>query len=634
MKASKTAKSDAQTRKAAPPEGPRFVVGIDLGTTHTALAYAPIGDETKVEVLALPQLVTASSIEPRPLLPSFLYFAHESEGALKLPWNEGRTFAVGEYARTRASEAPNRVVSSAKSWLCHPTIDRRAPNLPASTAGGPDDVEKISPVEASFRILEHITEVWDRAFPDAPLAAQEVVLTVPASFDAGARELTAEAAMAAGLDKVTLLEEPQAALYAWIADAGEGWRKRIKVGDVILVVDVGGGTTDFSAIVATERDGSLELHRVAVGDHILLGGDNMDLALAHLVRTRLEQEGKEVDKFQFASLVYACRSAKERLLVDESLPKVPISIASRGSKLLGGGLRAELTREEVQRTLVDGFFPRTEAAARPVARPRTALTQMGLPYASDAGVTRHLAAFLGKQHEALEKLLPGKATTKSAEAPAMLAPTALLFNGGVMKSSVLRDRLITTLDGWLTDAGAPPVRALEGADLDLAVARGAAAFGLARRGKGLRIRGGTARAYYVGIESSMPAVPGLEPPMTALCVAPFGMEEGTQVDLTHELGAVVGEPVRFRFFGSSVRREDRPGTEIERIKPDELDELAPVEVTLPAAGRRPGDVVEVRLRSRITEIGTLELEAVPTKVLREGERFKVELSIREHNDQV
>ncbi len=597
----------------------KYVVGIDLGTTHTAIASARLDEEKpEVEVLSLPQLVSTSSVDARPLLPSFLYFAHESEGAMKLPWNEDRRFAVGEYARARAIEAPTRVVSSAKSWLCHPTVDRRGPILPAAA---PDDVEKISPVEASFRLLEHVTECWDQAHPDAPLVEQEVVLTVPASFDAAARELTAEAAMAAGLENLTLLEEPQAALYSWIAKSGDGWRKNVKVGDVILVVDVGGGTTDFSAIVASDKDGSLEMHRVAVGDHILLGGDNMDLALAHLVGRRLEESGKEVDKIQFASLTHACRAAKERLFVDGKVNKVPIAVASRGSKLLGGGLKEEVTREEVMKLVVEGFFPSVAADARPAARARTALTQMGLPYASDAAITKHMAAFLARQLDAVESNAKGGAR--------MLRPTALLFNGGVMKAAALRERLVTTLNGWLAEAGAPPVRILEGADLDLAVARGAAAFGLAKRGRGLRIRGGTARAYYVGIESSVPAVPGLPPPMTALCVAPFGMEEGTVVELpAHELGAVVGEPVQFRFFGSSTRRADVAGTTVERIRPEELEELPAVAVTLPAKGRHAGEVVEVRLRSHVTEIGTLELEAVPTKALQADERFKVELSLR------
>ncbi len=324
---------------------PRYIIGIDLGTTHCALAFAPLSDgpaaETStVSVFPVPQLVTQSALEARSLLPSYVYFAHESEGALALPWDKERTFAVGEHARTRGVESPARVIQSAKSWLSHPGIDRRAPALPL---GAPDDVEKVSPVEASFRYLEHLGEAWDREIaegdPSRAFAQQEVVITVPASFDAGARELTAEAAGAAGVENLTLLEEPQAALYAWIDGHGDAWRKQVRLGDVILVVDVGGGTTDFSAMVAVDRDGALELARVAVGDHILLGGDNMDLALAHLARAKLEEQGKEVDAWQMTALTFACRSAKEALLGDDAPASYPISVAARGSRLLGGGLR-------------------------------------------------------------------------------------------------------------------------------------------------------------------------------------------------------------------------------------------------------------------------------------------------------
>jgi hypothetical protein len=615
---------------------PRYVIGIDLGTTHTALAYAELATDKPAhpEIAPIPQLVAQGTIEPRPLLPSFLYLAHESEGPQALPWDASRPFAVGEHARARGADTPARLVASAKSWLSHGGVDRRGPTLPV---GAPEDVEKISPVEASWRYLEHLGEAWDHRFakddPDLAFSKQEVVLTVPASFDASARDLTVEAAVAAGIEDVTLLEEPQAALYAWIDGHGDGWRKEIRVGDVILVVDVGGGTTDFSAIAALEKDGSLELTRVAVGDHILLGGDNMDLALAHLVRQKLEADGKEVDRWQMTALTHACRVAKERLLSDAKLKSAAVAIASRGSKLLGGGLRSELTREEVERSLVDGFFPEVPGSARPVARARAGLTQLGLPYASDPAITKHLAAFLGRQAGATAKLegfVPAPRKGDAGDrAPKLLHPTAVLFNGGVMKGAPLRDRLVTTLNAWLADDGAPPVRVLAGADLDLAVARGAATYGLARHGRGIRIRGGTARAYYVGIESAMPAVPGIEPPITALCLAPFGMEEGTEAKLPpHELGVVVGEPVRFRFFGSSVRREDAAGAEIERWKEGELEELAPFEVTLPAEGRREGDVVPVRLAARVTEVGTLLLEAVPLSPQKPDERWKVELGVR------
>lgn len=608
----------------------RHVVGIDLGTTHSALAHAETGSEKpKIDILPVLQLVARGALEERTLLPSFYYAAHESEGAQSLPWDSSRSFVVGEYARTRGVDAPNRLVSSAKSWLSHAGVDRRSALLPL---GAPEDVEKISPVEASWRYLEHLAEAWTHQFgKNQELGAQEIVLTVPASFDAAARDLTVEAAGLAGFEDLTLLEEPQAALYAWIDAAGNDWRKYIRPGDIILVVDVGGGTTDFSAIAATEENGNLSLQRIAVGDHILLGGDNMDLALAYLARKKLVDEGKELDRWQMIALTHAARGAKERLLTDAAVDKIPVVVPSRGAKLLGSSLRTELTRDDVQKILVDGFFPSVAANARPQARPRGGLTQIGLPYAHDPAVTRHLAAFLGRHAKATEKIsgFSGKASGT------LLHPTVLLFNGGVMKGSALTERIVSTLNAWLESEGAPPVRVLPAADLDLAVARGAATYGLVRKGKGLRIRGGTARAYYVGIESAMPAVPGLEPPITALCVAPFGMEEGSKAELPpHELGVVVGEPVRFRFFGSSVRRDDKAGTELESWKDGEIDELSPIEVTLPADGRIEGDVVPVRLEASITEVGTLLVEAVALEPQKPNERWKVELGVRSQAGEV
>ena len=620
-------------------KGPRYVVGIDLGTTHTALAYALIQEDPAlptppIQVLSVPQLVAQGTVESRELLPSFFYVAHESDGPQALPWDKQRTYVVGEHARARGVDAPARVIASAKSWLCHPTVDRRGAILPP---GAPEDVERISPVEASWRYLEHLMEAWElviaKGDPELALAKQSVVLTVPASFDAAARELTTEAAYAAGLEDLTLLEEPQAAFYAWLGMRGDQWRKDVKVGDAVLVVDVGGGTTDFSVIAAVEKDGELALERVAVGDHILLGGDNMDLLLAHVVEQKMladaEAAGKtlELDRWQRVSLQHAARAAKEKLLGDSKAKSAPIAIAGKGSKLVGSTLRAELTREEVTRAIVDGFFPVVDADARPSVRARAALTQLGLPYAQDAAVTKHLASLLARHADVLGTV----ATTgkKGAVAPKMLHPTRIMFNGGVMKSAVLRERVVACLGAWMESEGAPAPLVLEGTDLDLAVARGAAAYGLARRGRGVRIRGGTGRAYYVGIEGAVPAIPGLEPPVTALCVAPFGMEEGTAAEVPgQELGVVVGEKVRFRFFGSSVRTKDTVGTALERWKRDELDELTPIEVDLPAEGRSRGDVVPVRLRSSVTEVGTLLLEAVPLQPKKKDERWKVELSVR------
>ncbi|MEI7894490.1 MAG: Hsp70 family protein [Myxococcales bacterium] len=602
----------------------KHVIGIDLGTTHSALAHAPLDPEgTRAEILPIAQLVAQGTVESCPLLPSFVYFAHKSEGPQVLPWTQTRTFAVGEHARSRGADAPARVIASSKSWLCHSGVDRRKSILPS---GAPEDIEKISPVEASRRLLEHLGEAWDTQFPDAPFGEQDVILTVPASFDPSARELTVEAALAAGIQKPTLLEEPQAALYAWIDCLGDRWRKELKAGDVVLVVDVGGGTTDFSAIAAVAQEGALALHRIAVGEHILLGGDNMDLALAHLVRQKLEASGKELDRWQLVALTHACRGAKERLLTEASLQTAPIALVGRGSKLIGGGLRSELSRDEITQVLVEGFFPAVDASARPVARSRSALMQLGLPYAADPGITRHLAAFLGRQADATRRL---EGFAAPASQWTLLHPTAVLFNGGVMKGDPLRQRLLDTLDTWLEADGAPRVRVLAGSDFDLAVARGAASYALARRGRGIRIRGGTARAYYVGIEGAVPAVPGMEPPMEALCVAPFGMEEGTEAQLPpDELGVVIGEPVRFRFFGSSVRRDDTVGTKLFRWKAGELEELAPIEVTLPAETRQQGEVVPAHLRASVTEVGTLLLEAVPLAPKVPGECWKVELSVR------
>jgi len=592
-------------------------VGIDLGTTHSALVRVALeGDRAEAEVLPIPQLVARGSIGNQPLLPSFLYVAHASEGPQPLPWDAERSYAVGEYARSRGVEAPGRLVSSAKSWLGHSGVDRKSGLLPL---GAPEDVATISPVEASRRYLEHLGEAY-RAAHERPLCEEEIVLTVPASFDAAARDLTVEAATTAGLTNLTLLEEPQAALYAWIDAKGDAWRKELRVGDVLLVVDIGGGTSDFSAILATERDGSLELERVAVGEHILLGGDNMDLALAHVVAQKITATGKEIDRSQMAALTHACRAAKERLFADSSVTSVPVAIAGRGSSLFGSTLRSEVTRQDVSTILVEGFFPSVAASARPVARARAALTRMGLPYAQDAAITRHLAAFLGKQARAID----GTSTRT------LLHPTAVLFNGGVMKAVELRSAVMNTLNGWLDADGGAPARELDSADLDLAVARGAAYYGRARRGRGLRIRGGTARAHYVGIESAAPAVPGVEPPITALCVAPFGMEEGSRAELpAHELAVVVGEPVHFRFFASTTRRSDRAGDEVERWREGELEELAPIAITLESEGRAPGDFVPIRLEASITEVGTLLIEALPLEPIEgKNERWRVELGVR------
>ncbi|MDD5273376.1 MAG: Hsp70 family protein [Methylovulum sp.] len=598
---------------------------MDLGTTHCVLSYAKAGvedDEFVQQVMPIPQLSAPGMVEDSYQLASFLYQAHPdelAEGSTALPWTAKPDYLVGEIARNLGSKTPIRLVSSAKSWLCHAGVDCKAAILPADA---PDEVARVSPFQASVAYLQHIRDAWQHLHPNAPLSEQDLVITVPASFDPAARELTVEAARLLGLEQAILLEEPQAAVYSWIEKSQGDWRKQVNCGDIILIVDIGGATTDLSLIAVTQQNGNLELTRVAVGDHILLGGDNMDLALAYTVKAKLEKDGQRLQPWQIQALTHSCRDAKEKLFTDYSLDTIPLVVANRSSSLVGGSLRTELTREEVNRVLVEGFLPKVAISDRPVSRTRSGLRTAGLPYAQDAGITRHLAAFLSKQQHATSDL----PDIKLSEQASFLHPSAVLFNGGVLKANALAERLMQVLNSWLIAEQAPEARLLAGGDLDLAVARGAAYYGFVRKGRGVRIKGGTAASYYVGVESSMPAVPGLPPELEALCIAPFGMEEGTQEELPDdEFGLVIGEPVRFRFFASNSRRDDCVGTRLDFWNDDELSELAEIEITLPEAGRRPGEVIPVHLCAAVTEVGTLELHAVSQK---DGHRWKIEFDVR------
>ena len=609
---------------------PRYSVGIDLGTTNSVVSFVDLqeadGDQAPLQVLDIPQLTSPGVIGERKQLPSFLYQAHEAElapGDIVLPWNHQPEALVGELARQLGGKTPIRLVASAKSWLSHAGVDRRSALLPPQA---PDEVKRVSPLQASIAYLRHLRDAWDQGHPEEPLGEQDLVITVPASFDPAARELTVEAAHAIGLRQAVLLEEPQSALYSWIQATNGGWREQVKPGEIILVVDVGGGTTDLSLIAVTEEDGNLILNRVAIGDHILLGGDNMDLALAYVLRAKLQAEGKRLEPWQVQALTHACRDAKENLLTEDGPDEAAIVVPSRGSSLIGGVLRTTLTRDEVNRTLVDGFFPKVPLTERPATQARTGLTTLGLPYAQDARITAHLAAFLGRQVGATQEL---QGFHHDADAR-FLRPTAVLLNGGVFKSGVLANRLLDVLNSWLADEQAPAARLLQGADLDLAVSRGAAFYGYVRKGRGVRIRGGTAAAYYVGVESAMPAVPGFPPPVEALCIAPFGMEEGTEATLPpYEFGVVVGEPVHFRFYASNVRRDDQVGSRLDGWSEDELEELPEIEVVLPAEQRQPGDIVPVHLAARVTEVGTLQLEAVARDG---GQRWNVEFDVRPESE--
>lgn len=598
----------------------KFIIGIDLGTTNSALAYASSepADYPEVRLFPVSQLVNPGEIAELDLLPSSLYIAGSNEfveGALALPWNERPPYIIGSLARKRGVENAGRLVNSAKSWLSNQSADPAQPLLPLAA---PEGIQKISPLEASAQYLAHLRGTWNQANPEAKLEEQSVLITVPASFDAAARELTQRAARQAGYPEAIVIEEPQAAFYAWIA-RNPNWREQVKPGDLILVVDIGGGTTDFTLIAVTEREGELQLERVAVGEHLLLGGDNMDLAVARYAEQQFAAKGTKLDAIQFHSLWQQCRAAKELLLSDTAgaPDEQPLTLLGRGTGLVGGTIRGKITGHDIRRLLLDGFFPAIDVAAAPQRQRRAALMEVGLNYAADPAVTKHLAQFL-------------RQAAQNAGAEGFAHPTHLLLNGGVLQAGAIEQRIFQVLNGWMEQAGAPPVVELQNetkrADLMHAVAQGAAYYGLARAGKGVRIRGGVPRSYYVGIESSLPAVPGLPAPMKALTVVPFGLEEGSKVELPQrKFALVVGEPAEFRFFSSLSRKNDAAGSMIEEIGED-LEELLPIEVFLPPRtdGARE-EIVPVTLESNVTETGMLELWCVAV----DGQRWKLEFNVRE-----
>jgi molecular chaperone DnaK (HSP70) len=595
-----------------------YVIGIDLGTTNTVAAYTEANPENgaspEIRVFQIPQVISAGTTETREMLPSFILVPgpHDvPENALALPWEPGARNCVGEFARNRGAELPQRLIASAKSWLCHPLVDRNQPILPWE---GGSDAEKMSPVDASAAILRHIRDAWNHTLASQDqrlnMEYQTIYLAVPASFDAVARALTVQAAAAAGLDNVTLIEEPQAAFYAWIAASGHRWREAVQPGDLVLVCDVGGGTSDFSLISVTDTDGELTLERIAVGDHLLVGGDNMDLALAYRVSKALAEKGIRLDAWQMRGLWHSCRAAKEKLFAGSDPGEVPVTILGRGSSLIGGAIRTSLTSDALASVIVDGFFPRCEASARPVTPARSGIRELGLSYEADPAVTRHLAQFLGRQKDAQGRFR---------------LPTAVLFNGGVMKAPAVRRRILETFSGWGSDATPAAIREIESTDFDLAVARGAAYYGLACQGDGIRIRGGLGRSYYLGIAASMPSVPGMPIPIKALCVAPFGMEEGSQqVVPGQQFVLVTGEPVKFDFLASSIRRNDAVGAVIEDWEA-EIEPITTLETTLDG---EPGRVVPVTVEIKVTAVGTLELWCV---AINDGKRWKLEFNVREKN---
>jgi molecular chaperone DnaK (HSP70) len=595
----------------------RFAVGIDLGTTNSAVAFVDtaqsIATGDPIKTFFVQQLVAPGVVEGKSLLPSSLYFPSASElpeGATGVPWDPQREHVVGHLARALGSHVPSRLVHSAKSWLCHPDVDRRGPVLPWAA---PDDVPHLSPVQASAEYLDHIREAWNHQTGRDPadrLEHQDVTLTVPASFDAVARQLTMEAVREAGLERVTLLEEPQAAFYCWIGSNPTRWRDLMRAGCVVLVCDIGGGTTDFTLIVMTRPDSAPEGGagapgapapvRVAVGDHLLLGGDNMDLALAHRLEPRLGGK-KKLSAWEWGELVHACCAAKEELLRRSRLPSVPVSVLGRSSQVVGGTLSTALEREELMHAILDGFFPPCRPDDSPSAQ-RAGLAELGLPYAPDAAVTHHLARFLRDAAPAVAESLGGAGTATCPAGP-IARPDVVLFNGGAFRPAVLRDRLLDVMRSWFAQA-APPGWKLTGvvnASPDLAVARGAAYAGMVRRGHGTRIAGGAARSYYLGLGDA-----GLGQVTQVVCVVPRGAEEEVPLAVPgRRFVLTLGQAVRFPLYASSVRLKDQIG--------DLLDRDARGLVALPALrtlvppGTRGGVTASVELASKLTETGTLEL---------------------------
>jgi molecular chaperone DnaK (HSP70) len=598
----------------------RYIVGIDLGTTNCAVAYVDSrgrkGVKTPVATFSVPQLVAAGEIKPLTMLPSFLYVPGSHDlppGSAKLPWNDSRHFIVGIFAREQGARVPARLISSAKSWLCHPGVDRRAAILPWAC---PPDVRRFSPIQASAEYLQHIREAWNATIAakdsSAAFENQDIVLTVPASFDEIARDLTVEAATQAGLSRITLIEEPQAAFYAWLDENAGAWSKHVSVGQVILVCDVGGGTTDFTLIRADESNGKLAFRRLAVGDHLMLGGDNMDVALARQIEVRLMGQPGKLDSVQWSGLIQSCRAAKETLLGDDAPERVPVAVAGRTSKVIGGRLQVDLERDEVLAQLLDGFVPLVPWDAEPTKRQAAGLQEFGLPYVSDPAITRHLAKFLRQHQVAATEAQPARQTR----------PDAVLFNGGALTPAVMRRRILDAMSAWFSTPKKSPwsPTVLDSRSLDLAVARGAAHYGVVRRGGGIRISGGTARTYYVGIES-----PGASQPLS-LCVVPRGMEEGEELPLAgREFQLLVGKPVSFPIYTSTTRMHDRPG-DVVPVDEQTMEPMAPVQTTLRAGSKSSSArMVPVSLLTRYTELGTVELWCVASH---DSRRWRLQFQTR------
>jgi molecular chaperone DnaK (HSP70) len=591
----------------------RYLIGIDLGTTNSAVAYvdteeAIAGATPAIHTFAVEQLIAEGELGSLSTLPSFLYFASETDapGSLRLPWEENPKYIAGYFAREQGALVPGRQVNSAKSWLCHDAVDRTARILPWG-AEQPD--QTCSPVEASTRYLAHLRDAWNHKMAavneELRFERQEIVLTVPASFDEEARELTVKAARDAGLVNLTLLEEPQAAFYAWIVTHRRSLKRYLKDGDLALICDVGGGTTDFSLIRVQIVKGEIRFERIAIGEHLLLGGDNVDLALSHRVIEKLGNP--KLSLRQQNALRRACCGAKEKLLADGRLKRMPISVLGEGRALVGAALSSELTREEVEETVVAGFLPLTASGDLPPHTRRTGLRELGLPYASEPAITKHLAEFLtragidcGMRNAEFSN---SQSTIGNPQAP-MVRPDAVLFNGGFFIPPITRERIVETIAGWFDMKGGqwrPKVLSNEAPEC--AVAVGAAYYGHVRKSGGLRISGGSARAYYVGVQTGAQIAEGR---IQTVCVLPRGTEEGTTLDLeSREFMALANRPVSFTLY-SSTTGHDVQGSVV-TLNEDDVHRHSPLITTLRYGKKSRQVELAVHLITQFTEVGTLEL---------------------------
>jgi hypothetical protein len=569
----------------------------------------------KIELFRVPQLTGPGAVELRDSLPSFLYVkeGHEDDSdALQLPWQEEETITVaGEFARERGAEVPHKLISSAKSWLCNSAVDRESPILPWDAT---KDIEKLSPVQASCALLRHIKNAWNHEMagdddPSLCLENQSIYLTVPASFDAVARELTVKAAKMAGLKDIVLIEEPQSAFYAWIDKAGDDWRDQVEKGDLVLVCDIGGGTSDFSLIEVNEgEDGLLNLERVAVGNHLLVGGDNLDLTLSYFLAAKLREKKQNLDTWQMRGLVHSCRKAKEALFSSDGPDEYPVTVLGRGSSLIKGTIKLNLELADVEQVVLDGFFPACSLDDKPAGSSATGMKEFGLSYEADPAITRHLAQFISSH-------------TDDQGNPRL--PTAVVFNGGVMKSPLIRERILDVLKQWHSASESGEIRQINAVDYDLSVAWGASYYGQAARGDGIKIRGGLGMSYYMAIEASMPAVPGLAMPTRALCIAPFGMEDGSQAESKDRLfNLVVGEKVTFDIMSSPNRPDDQLGDVIDNWEDMGITGLTSIETELEGTDEK---FIPVTFEVKVTEIGTLEFWACSRD---DDRKWRLELNVR------